>query len=273
MLILKSYKFMPKQEKISIITTSFQSECTIKDTLESVNNQSYASIDHIIIDGGSKDGTLALVKEYGNRVTHITSEQDKGIFDAYNKGLAIADGEIIGILNSDDFYSNDNVIEKVMRYFDDPSVDAVYADLVYVDKFDTNHIVRHWKSKPYNKGDFARSFSPAHPTLFLRRSFYNLTGGFNQEFNLAGDYEYMLRAFHVHNARSRYIPDTLVKMRTGGATGGTMSFIKKQNKQILRALEVHGVSIFKPIFFTRKFVNRLTQHLRGAFLHIQGKIL
>ena len=255
-------------QKISIITASFRSESTIRDTLESVNAQTYPHIDHIIIDGASTDRTLELVKQYGKRVVHVTSERDKGIFDAYNKGLAIADGDIIGILNSDDFYASPTVIEKVMQAFADPAVEAVYADLVYVDKDDTSKIVRHWKSRPYRSGDFARAFSPAHPTLFLRRSVYAKTGGFDPNFRFSGDYEYMLRAFHIHGVQSRYIPEIVVRMRTGGATGGSLPFIKKQNIEILRALESQGVRICKPSFFLRKAVNRLMQRIRARFVRL-----
>lgn len=255
-------------QKISIITASFRSESTIRDTLESVNAQTYPHIDHIIIDGASKDKTLELVKQYGKRVVHVTSEPDKGIFDAYNKGLAIADGDIIGILNSDDFYASPAVIEKVMQAFADPTVEAVYADLVYVDKDDTSKIVRHWKSRPYRNGDFARAFSPAHPTLFLRRSVYAKTGGFDPNFRFSGDYEYMLRAFHTHGVKSLYVPEIVVRMRTGGATGGSLPFIKKQNIEILRALESQGVHIFKPGFFIRKAVNRLMQRIRARFVRL-----
>jgi glycosyltransferase involved in cell wall biosynthesis len=260
-------------KKISIITASFRSESTIKDTLESVNIQTYPLIDHIIIDGGSKDGTMELVKNYGKRVVHATSEPDKGIFDAYNKGLAVADGEIIGILNSDDFYAAPHVIECVMRVFQNPSVEAVYADLVYVDKDDTSKIVRYWKSRPYRQGDFTRGFSPAHPTLFLRRSVYASTGGFNPDFRFAGDYEYMLRAFHIRGMKSVYLPEIVVRMRTGGATGGSLPFIKKQNMEILRALDSQGVSIFKPTFFVRKIIDRMMQRLRAPFVNLPRSLL
>lgn len=259
---------MSELQKISIITASFQSESTIKDTLESVNIQTYPRIDHIIIDGASKDGTLGLVNIHGKRVTHVTSESDKGIFDAYNKGLAVADGDIIGILNSDDFYANANVIAHVMRAFDDPGVEAVYADLVYVDKDDTKKIVRHWKSKSFRRGDFARGFSPAHPTLFLRKSVYDRVGGFNPGFRLAGDYEFMLRVFYTHGVKSVYLPEVVVRMRTGGATGGSLPFIKKQNEEILRALDSQGVSILRHAFFARKIIDRLMQRLRAPFVRL-----
>lgn len=259
---------MSHQQKISIITASFRSESTIKDTLESVNIQTYPHIDHIIIDGASNDGTLALVRTYGKRVTNVTSEPDKGIYDAYNKGLAVADGEIIGFLNSDDYYASPYVIEHVMRAFEDQSVDAVYADLVYVDMNNIKKIVRHWRSKAYRKGDFSRGFTPAHPTLFLRRSVYDRTGVFNIQMRLASDYEFMLRAFHTQGVKSVYLPEVVVQMRTGGATGGSFTSIKKQNIEILRALDSQGVRVFTPIFFGRKIVNRLLQHLRAQFVRM-----
>jgi len=259
---------MSERKKISIITASFRSESTIKDTLESVNIQTYPHIDHIIIDGASEDGTLDLVKAHGRRVVHATSEPDEGIFDAYNKGLAVADGDIIGILNSDDFYATPYAIEHVMHAFENPSIDAIYADLVYVDRDDTDKIIRHWKSRPYRQGDFTRGFSPAHPTLFLRRSVYARAGGFNPSFRFSGDYEYMLRVFHTHRVKSYYLPKILVRMRSGGVTGGSLPSIKKQNLEILRALDSQGVSIFKPAFFGRKIVDRLMQRLRAPFVRI-----
>ncbi len=256
--------------KISIITASFQSESTIRDTLESVNMQTYPSIDHVIIDGASTDKTIDIVKECGQRVVKVISEPDEGIFDAYNKGLAISEGEIIGILNSDDFYATPKVVEHVMEAFKDPTVDAVYADLVYVDKDDTSKIVRHWKSRPYRQGDFIKGFVPAHPTLFLRRSVYDRTGGFDSGFRYAGDYEFMLRAFHTKEVKSVYLPEIVVKMRTGGATGGALPFIKKQNLEILNALDAHGIKVFKPSFFMRKFINRFMQRLRAPFVRLHS---
>lgn len=264
---------MSERSKISIITASFRSEATIKDTLESVNVQTYPHIDHIIIDGASNDGTLDVVKAHGKRVVHVTSEPDKGIFDAYNKGLAVADGEIIGILNSDDFYASPQVIESVMRIFADVGVDAVYADLVYVDKNNTNKVVRHWKSKIYKTGDFSLGVHPAHPTLFLRKSVYARTGGFNTEFKLAGDVEYMMRVFQVYGVNSVYLPAVLIRMRTGGATGGSLNFILEQNKEVIMALENHGLKVSKFIFFLSKIVDRLMQRLRAPFVRMPGSAL
>ena len=263
---------MSKKNKISIITASFQSQKTIKDTLDSVNIQSYPNIEHIIIDGASSDGTLDLVKNHGKRVMTVLSEPDKGIFDAYNKGLALCEGEVIGILNSDDFYFEPHVIRDVMRQFEDASVDAVYADLLYVDKDNTDKVVRYWKSRAYRDGDFKKSFSPAHPTLFLRRSVYSKSGGFKSDYRYSGDYEFMLRVFHIHKINSVYLPQIFVKMRTGGATGGSIKYIKKQNLEILRALENHDVKIYKALFFGRKFFDRLVQRLRATLLRVGGSL-
>ncbi len=255
---------MSTPQKISIITASFRSEYTIKDTLESVNIQTYPYIDHIIIDGASNDGTLDIVKAHGKRVVHITTEPDKGIFDAYNKGLGVADGEIIGILNSDDFYATPHAIAHVMQAFEDPTVDAVYADLFYVDKDDTKKIIRYWKSRAYKKDDFLRGFTPAHPTLFLRKRVYAENGGFKTEFRYSGDYEFMLRIFKNNKIKSVYLPEIIVRMRTGGATGGGMKSMKKQNMEILKALNINDVKINKAYYFASKLVNRVGQRLRGV---------
>lgn len=255
-------------DTVSIITACFRSEATIRDTLESVNEQTYQAIEHLVIDGASKDSTVDIVREHGKRVTHLTSEPDTGIYDAFNKGLKAARGDVIGFLNSDDFYAAPWVIEHVMRAFEDPSVEAVYADLVYVDKDNTAHITRHWKSRPYKRGDFSRAFVPPHPTLFLRSSVYARTGGFDPTFRFAGDYEYMLRAFHTHGVKSVYLPEIVVKMRNGGTTGGSLPFIKKQNLEILKALEREKVRISRSTFFARKVADRLMQRVRAPFVRL-----
>ena len=247
--------------KISIITAAFNSGATIADTLKSISAQTYQNIEHIIIDGASKDNTLELVKIYGARVSAVVSEPDKGIYDAYNKGIAMVSGEIVGMLNSDDLYYSKNVIERVVKEFENPEIDACYADLVYVDKLDTNKIIRYWKSTEFKKGDFFHSFVPAHPTLFLRHSVYQECGLFNLEYRLAADYEFMLRIFEKYGIRSSYIPELFVRMRTGGATGKNLSNIWKQNVEIVKALREYdpGISISK--FMINKAVNRVTQRI------------
>jgi glycosyltransferase involved in cell wall biosynthesis len=255
-------------KKISILTASFQSESTILDTLRSVNMQTYENIEHIVVDGASKDRTLGIVQSEGKRVAAVVSERDNGIYDAYNKGLSLASGEIIGFLNSDDFYFSETVIEKIMAAFEDDNIDACYGDLIYVDRNDTNKITRYWKSRSYAAGIFKNGFVPAHPTLFLRRSVYEKAGGFNLAYRLAADYEFMLRIFHQLNIKSVYIPDILVKMRTGGATGESLTSIRKQNEEIMSALHQHGIVYSKVNFLLRKIIDRIVQRIRASFIMI-----
>jgi glycosyltransferase len=259
---------MKNNSKISIITASFNSAKTISDTLDSVNAQTYPEIEHVIIDGASTDKTIEIINSLGRRIAYLISEPDDGIFDAYNKGLKIASGEIIGILNSDDFYATPHIIENIMKVFEDTSVEAVFADLVYVDKVKTSKVVRYWKSRPYKDGDFSRGITPAHPTLFIRQNVYVRTGGFNPSFRFAGDIEFMLRVFHVHGVKSIYLPEIAVCMRTGGATGGSLSSIKKQNGEILNALSSYGVNFSASTFFVYKSVDRLKQFIRAIVFRV-----
>ena len=252
--------------KVSIVTASFRSAATITDTLRSLNIQTYPDIEHIVVDGGSNDETMAIVEREGRRVARAVSERDKGIYDAYNKGLRLVSGEIIGFLNSDDFYCSPTVIEKVARAFADRTVEAVYADLVYVDKDDTNRIIRHWKSAPYRPGVFKNAFVPAHPTLFLRKSVYDRVGGFDLRYRLAADYEFMLRTFHTHGVKSVYIPEIIVKMREGGATGASVRSIMRQNAEIMQAHRQHEVGISRVNFMARKLADRAAQRIRGRLI-------
>jgi glycosyltransferase len=232
--------------------------------------QTYENIEHIVVDGASDDRTLEIVKAEGARVSLLVSERDKGIYDAYNKGLSLVTGEIIGFLNSDDFYSSKTVIEKVMAVFEDESVDACYSDLVYVDCNNTSKITRYWKSKPYTAGIFKDAFVPAHPTLFLRKSVYEKAGGFDLNYRLAADYEFMLRIFHHVNIKSVYIPEVLVKMRTGGATGGSFASIRRQNEEIMGALRQQGIVVSKMNFLLRKICDRLAQKIRAYFVTLDS---
>jgi glycosyltransferase len=256
---------------VSVITACYNSAATVRETLESVNVQTYPLIEHIIVDGASKDSTMSLVNQYGKRIANSVSERDNGIYDAFNKGLKLATGSVIGFLNSDDIYAHPTAIASIMAPFSDESVDAVYADLVYVERNDISRITRHWKSRAYQSGDFARAFVPPHPTLFLRRRVYERTGGFDVAYPLAADYEYMLRAFHKHGIKSVHVPQIIVKMRAGGATGGAIPFIRQQNVEILQALDIHSVQVSKLNFFVRKFANRLLQRMRAPFVRLPAQ--
>jgi glycosyltransferase involved in cell wall biosynthesis len=250
--------------KISIITVSYNSEATIADTVRSVASQSYQTIEHLVIDGRSKDSTVQIVEELRHPHLILSSEPDAGIYDAMNKGLKRASGEVIGFLNSDDFFADSDVLEKVAAVFQDESVEACYADLVYVTP-DNSQIARYWKSKAYKQGDFAKGWSPAHPTFYIRRSAYNRMGLFDLTFNLAADAEFMMRYLEVGKIKSVYIPHVLVRMRLGGATNNSWINIFKQNKEIFLALKKSNIP-FSPIgFWVRKLFSRAQQYISGRF--------
>lgn len=227
----------------SIITVVFNNEETIADTVRSVARQTYPNVEYLVIDGQSTDGTLTRLAECGATVTHLISEPDKGIYDAMNKGIALASGEIIGFINADDFYASSDAVAEVAAVFNDPNVDACYGDLCYVKQDDTATLVRYWQSSNFLPGSFESGWCPPHPTFFVRREVYQRFGGFDSSYKIAADFELMLRLLEAHKIRAKYIPSVLVKMRMGGTTNKNISNIVRQNKEILRALQSHG---FKP---------------------------
>lgn len=249
--------------KLTLLTASWNSSATIGDTLRSVASQDYADIEHIVIDGGSKDDTMAVVAREGAHLAKALSEKDKGIYDAYNKGIGLASGEIIGFINSDDFYAHPGVASRVMELFAaDPALEAVHADLVYVDQDDPAKVVRWWKSRRCTEKSLQRGFIPAHPTVFLRRGVYEKCGLFDLEYRLAADYEFLLRIFHTHAVKALYVPEIWVRMRTGGATGAGIEGIKRQNVEIRRAQAKHGIAYPAWKFFVHKVIDRTAQRLR-----------
>ena len=255
-------------KKISLITASYNRAHTIQDTIRSVNVQTYGDIEHIFVDGVSKDNSVEIIRDQAVRSPVILSERDEGFYDAYNKGLSLATGEIIGFLNSDDFYVHEHVIARVMQAFEDPTLDAVHADLVYVQQDNPAKIVRHWRSRNFTPDSYRRGLIPAHPTVFLRRHVYDRAGVFDLDYKLAADYEFLLRAFFTHGIKARYIPEIWVRMRTGGATGGAFSDIKRQNDEIRAAQAKHGVSYPASKFFVRKLVDRIGQRARAPYVSL-----
>lgn len=250
--------------KVSIITATYNSAKTIVDTILSVNRQDYNNIEHIIIDGGSKDSTLELIKNTPNRITKIVSEPDKGIYDAMNKGIALATGDIIGILNSDDFYASNNVISKVVKTFQTENCDATYANLEYVGEKKTDKTIRYWKSEPYKKGLFKKGWQPAHPTFFVKRDIYNKYGLFNLKYKISADYEIMLRFIVINNIRVAYIPQILVKMRIGGASNQSIKNIIQANKECYNAWKDNNLSI-SPLIFALKPIFKLLQYFKKGY--------
>lgn len=229
---------------ISIITATFNSGKTLRDTLESVLNQTYQDIEYIIKDGGSKDNTLDIVREYeprfGGRMKWV-SAPDHGIYDAMNQGIALATGDVIGILNSDDFYTSNTVLEQVAKALENEELDAVYGDIHYVDDSDVSKCVRYYSSAFFKRGLMRLGFQPAHPSFYCRRSVYEKYGTFNPEFRIAGDFENLLRLIFVNRIRTKYIPMDFVTMRTGGASTSGLQSHKRITQEHLRAYKVNGV--------------------------------
>lgn len=245
--------------KVSIITVSYNSIKTINETISSVLNQTYPNIEYIIIDGVSNDGTLDIVNSFNNRITKIISEPDKGIYDAMNKGIKIATGDIIGILNSDDLYVHNKIIEEIASEFlNDNCLDILYGDLVYVDKYDTSVVKRKWVSCPYYINFFENGNVPPHPSLFVKKEIYNEIGLFNTSLKFAADYEFMLRLFKKNIYVSKYYNKILVKMRLGGATNKNFKNIIIGNFEILKSWRINNYKI--PLFLIpKRFIRKLNQ--------------
>ena len=228
--------------KLSVITVSYNSAATIADTLQSVSEQSHPDIEHIIIDGASTDATLALVKQHGLHVATLVSEQDQGIYDAMNKGLALATGEVVGFLNSDDCYADSRVCERIAKAMLPRGVDACYGDLIFVDQHRPDRVLRYWKAGTYTKGDCARGWMPPHPTFYARKRIYENHGGFDLSFRMAADFEMSLRLMDVVGVNAVHIPEVLVRMRTGGASNRGLGSLIRNNRETSRACIKHGLS-------------------------------
>lgn len=231
----------PSQLKISIVTVSFNAENTIADTLCSVAEQTNQNIEHILIDGASTDKTLEIARRNGKHLTHLVSEPDQGIYDAMNKGIALASGDVIGLLNADDVYQNDSIISRVVQIMETNSLDALYGDVAYFNGNAPDRIVRRFRSNYFTPERLAWGWIPAHPALFFRRGVYERAGSFKTDYRIAGDYEFIARVFQDQNLRYQYLPEVLVKMRLGGiSTAGWQSSILL-NREVLRACRENGI--------------------------------
>jgi glycosyltransferase involved in cell wall biosynthesis len=245
--------------RISIITVTYNSSATLRDTLDSINEQDHHDIEHIIIDGLSTDGTLKIVSEY-NHVAKVVSEKDKGIYDAMNKGIHAATGEIVGILNSDDFYEGKDVLSRVAAVFNEKNCDALYGDLQYVDKLNLAKVARHWNAGSYSKDAFKWGWMPPHPTFFVKKSVYEKLGMFNLNMKTAADYELMLRFIHRYQISVEYLPNVLVKMRTGGVSNKNIINRLRANREDKEAWAVNGL---KKFWFTLylKPIRKISQYV------------
>lgn len=226
---------------ISIITVAFNAAPTLADTLQSVASQTHAEIEHIVIDGASTDGTRDVVASHGAHIARLVSEPDKGIYDAMNKGITLATGEIIGFLNADDIYSDDEVLERVDEIMTRNNLDALFGDAEFVNPARPAQPVRRYRSQRFRPERVAWGWMPAHPTLFLRRSVYERFGHFRTDFRIAGDFELVARIFHGGTLKYRHVPEVWVRMRTGGISTGGWRNTLLLNREVLRACRENGI--------------------------------
>lgn len=227
---------------ISVITACFNSQATIGEAIATLKRQCWPHIQHVVIDGASKDDTVAVAAKTLGKGDVLVSESDRGIYDALNKGINKASGEVVGFLHSDDLYAHDEVVAKVAACFEDPSVGAVYGDLQYVDAADTQRVIRHWRSGIFSHGKLERGWMPPHPTFFMRRELYLDLGGFDLGFRIAGDYDALLRYFSSEKVNAHYLPEVLVKMRVGGASNSSFKQILRKSREDVVAMRKNGIN-------------------------------
>lgn len=249
---------------ISILTTVFNNASEISHAIDSVLGQSYPQVEYIVLDGASTDGTQDIVHSYGNRIHRVISEPDKGMYDALNKGIKIATGEVIGILHSDDTYYAPHTLAHVASLFAATGCDAMYGDLEYVSKTDPSQVIRYWKSNPFDVKKFRYGWMPAHPTLFLKKSVYEKFGGFDLQYTIAADYDFMLRTLGSGQLHCEYLPEVITRMRVGGASNKSLKNILRKTADDWRAIRRNKAGgpmtlVWKNLSKVGQFVKRGTK--------------
>ena len=248
--------------KISVITASYNARETVADAIESVLSQSHPDVELIVIDGASTDGTRELLETYRDRLAVLVSEPDHGIYDALNKGIALATGDVVGFLHADDLYADSHVLKRIAEAFNGQTIDAVYGDLVYVSKTRSSQIIRYWQSGDYDRKKLARGWMPPHPTFYVRRAAYERYGSFDTSFHIAADYECMLRMLRQASFHCRYIPEVLVRMRVGGKSNRSLTNIVRKSAEDYRALKRNRVG--GVIALAWKNLSKLPQFLNST---------
>ncbi|MFH0233949.1 glycosyltransferase family 2 protein [Vibrio diabolicus] len=248
--------------KVSIITATYNSAETILSTLQSLESQTYPNIEYIIVDGASKDNTLDVIKANCSRVSTIISEPDKGIYDALNKGIQAATGDIIGFLHSDDIFAYPDAVSDLVALMDKKQTQAVYADLEYVSKDNLNNVVRLWKSGQYQRSKLKQGWMPPHPTFYMKRELYQSCGMFDLNFNISADYDSLLRYLWINKITMAYLPKVITKMRVGGTSNNSLSNIIHKTKEDIRALNNNG--LFWPSAIFIKNVSKIPQFLKKS---------
>ena len=246
--------------KISIITSVYNNKETISEAIESVLSQTYDNIEYIVVDGASTDGTVEVIQKYGEQIDTFVSEPDKGIYDGLNKGVALATGDVIGFLHSDDLFEDEHVVSKIADAFKVDDVDSIYGDLIYVSKEDTSKVVRYWKSGAYGLKKLENGWMPPHPTFYVKRKVYEAYGAFDTSFKIAADYDSILRFLGREGITTRYIPEVLVKMRVGGESNKSLKNIILKTKEDIRAIKNNDVGHIRSLFF--KNLSKIPQFFR-----------
>jgi glycosyltransferase len=245
--------------KISVITATYNSALTIQDTLRSLEQQTYQDIEYIIVDGASTDNTLTIVGNESTRVAKIISEPDRGIYDALNKGILAATGDVVGFLHSDDVFASVDSVLQIVNAFILENTDAVYGDLQYVSAIDPSKVIRLWKSGQYSKERLKRGWMPPHPTFYMKRDCYEKFGAFDLNYRIAGDYDSLLRYLWAGNISMSYCEHVLIKMRVGGASNRSLKNIWRKSCEDKRALSNSGLAVLPALFW--KNVSKIPQFI------------
>lgn len=257
--------------KISIITATYNSAETVRNTFDSVLNQTYKDIEYIVVDGLSKDNTVEIIKEYAEKFEgkmRYISEKDRGLYDAMNKGLAMATGDIVGILNSDDFYTSNNILEIVANNFEEGEIDAVYGDIHFVNSNDLTKCVRYYSSAIFSRRLMRFGFMPAHPSFYCKREVYEKYGAFNTKYKIAADFDSLFRFIYIKKIRTRYIKRDFVTMRTGGvSTDGFRSrwLIMKEHSKVIKSYGVYTNMLFFAIRYPFKIYEIVSSRIKNQF--------
>ncbi len=246
--------------KISIITSVYNNKDHIAEAIESVLNQSYKNIEYIVIDGASTDGTVGIIKSYGNKIHKFISQVDEGIYDGLNKGIRQATGDVICFLHSDDFYLHNQVIAMVADYFQKNDCDGVYGDLMYVAQDDTDKVVRYWKSGKFEYENLKKGWMPPHPAFFIKREVYDKFGLFDTDFKIAADYNFMLKILSEDETKVCYLPNVLYVMRTGGASNKSLKNLLQKSVEDLKALKNNKIGSLVTLFL--KNISKIPQFFR-----------